>query len=114
MNAADLHELVELTARLAALATRLATATLDPTEHVSEVDAARIAGTSVRALRDARRAGELVMYGRQRSRTVRRGDLAVWIESRKVKPLEGVDDADMDRRVARLAKGRRAHRRLMR
>ncbi len=107
MNAADLHELVELTARLAALATRLATATLDPTEHLAEVDAAKIAGTSVRVLRDARRAGELVMYGKQRSRTVRRGDLAAWIESRRVKPLEGVEDADMDRRVARLAKGRR-------
>jgi hypothetical protein len=78
----------------------------DPDEQLPEREAARFAGVSLRTLRDARRAGDLVMYGGQRSRTVRRGDLAAWIESRRVRPVEGPDDPDLDRRTARMARER--------
>ncbi len=37
---------------------------------------------------------------------MRRGDLDAWIASRQVTPIEGVDDADIERRVARLARAR--------
>lgn len=67
--------------------------------------AAEIAKCSVRTLREAGRAGELTLYGRQRSRTVRRSDLLAWVESRKVRPIEGPDDGDLERRMARLARG---------
>ena len=67
--------------------------------------AAERAGASVRTLRDAIRLGDLPAFGKQRSRVVRAADLATWIESRKVRSTEGADDADMDRRVARLARG---------
>jgi hypothetical protein len=67
-------------------------------------DAARIAGTSVRVVRDAIRAGDLVAYGRQRDRAVRRTDLDRWVESRRLRPVVGVDDGDIERRVLRLAR----------
>lgn len=69
-------------------------------------DAARQAGTSVRVVRDAIRAGELTAYGRQRDRSINPRDLARWVDSRRVKPIQGIDDADMDRRVERLAAAR--------
>lgn len=69
--------------------------------------AAERAGCSVRTIRAGIRVGDLPAFGRQRDRAVRADDLAAWIESRKVKPTEGADDADMDRRMARLAKGAR-------
>ncbi len=72
-----------------------------------EVDAARIAGVSVRTLRDARRAGELVMAGRQRSRTVRRSDLDAWIESRR-SPVATMNESAIDKRVARLERSRKS------
>jgi hypothetical protein len=64
--------------------------------------AARIAAASVRVIRDAIRSGELAAFGRIRDRAVRRADLDGWIENRKVKPIRGVDDADIERRIARL------------
>ena len=84
----------------------------DPDEQLPEHEAARVAAVSLRKLRDARRAGDLVMYGGQRSRTVRRADLVAWIESRCVRPVEGPDDPDMRARFARherarTSKGRR-------
>lgn len=69
--------------------------------------AAAEARCSVRALTAARRAGELAMYGTQRTRTVRRSDLAAWIGSRRVRPVAGVDDADMRRRMRNLEGSRR-------
>jgi hypothetical protein len=39
---------------------------------------------------------------------VRHADLAAWIASRKLKPVEGIDDADIARRVHRLAQLKRA------
>lgn len=91
---------------------RLARAALDevpgePSAIVPIVEAARVAGTSVRVVRDAIRAGDLTAYGKQRDRGVRRRDLDVWIETRQLRPVAGVDDADMDRRVRRLVAGRR-------
>jgi len=71
-------------------------------------EAATLAQCSVRTLRDARRAGELAAYGKQRSRAVRRSDLLAWIDSRRVRPVVGVDDDAMDRRIARLERARAA------
>lgn len=92
---------------------RLARAAVE--DHADDADAlvpiataALHAKCSVRTLTAARRAGELTMFGKQRSRTVRRSDLEAWIESRRVAPVAGPDDADMQRRMARLAKGRAA------
>jgi hypothetical protein len=78
----------------------------DGTALLPLAEAARIAATSVRVLRDAIRARELPAVGRQRDRAVRRPDLEKWIASRAVRPVEGPSDADLDRRVAQLAKNR--------
>lgn len=67
-------------------------------------EAAAIAKCSLRTLRDAHRAGEVVLFGKQRSRTVRRADLEAWIESRRVKPSRSVDDHDIERRMLRIAR----------
>ncbi len=68
------------------------------------------AATSPRVVRDAIRRGELAAFGRMRDRAVRHADLAAWIAGRLVKPLHDVDDADIARRVERLAQGKRAAR----
>ncbi len=104
MSASAVRELVEIASRLAALAVCLAKGE-DDSEMLTEGEAALEAKVSIRALRDARRSGAVVMYGTQRSRTVRRADLAAWIESRRVRPSAGVDDVDMARRMKRLARG---------
>jgi hypothetical protein len=71
-------------------------------------EAARRAATSTRVLREAIRRGDLAGFGRQRDRAVRLSDLERWVESRRLAPTAGVDDPDMDRRVARLLKRRHA------
>lgn len=70
-------------------------------ELVPLAEAARIAATSVRVLRAAIRTGDLPAYGLQRDRSVRRADLAQWIDERRVR-IDGVDDPDIARRVRRL------------
>lgn len=70
-------------------------------------DAARLAATSIRIVRDAIRAGDLTAYGRSRDRAVRTDDLRAWVASRRVKPVEGVDDADVALRVRKLARRRK-------
>ncbi len=72
-------------------------------------DAARLAGTSIRVLRDSIRRGDLPAYGRQRDRSVARTDLNHWIDGRRVRPVVGPVDADMDRRVTRLSRDRADH-----
>jgi hypothetical protein len=67
-------------------------------------EAARLAATSIRVVRDAVRNRELAAFGRARDRAVRRADLDAWIASRAVKPVRGIDDADIERRIARLAR----------
>lgn len=67
-------------------------------------EAAALAQCSVRTLRAASRTGDLAVFGKQRSRTVRRADLNAWIESRRVKPEIDVDDHDIERRMKRLAR----------
>ena len=57
---------------------------------------------TTRPILDAVRAGELKAFGKQRSRTVRRSDLLAWVESRSVKPIAGLDDLDIQRRIKRL------------
>jgi hypothetical protein len=64
-------------------------------------EAATRAATSVRVLREAIRHGDLAGFGKQRDLAVRRVDLLHWIESRRVR-IDGVDDADIARRVRRL------------
>lgn len=70
-------------------------------------DAARVAATSVRVVRDAIRAGALQAVGGQRDRAVRRGDVEVWIEGRRVVggKSKGDDfDEDVERILARRAR----------
>jgi hypothetical protein len=83
----------------------------DPAKMLPLKDAAQIAGTSVGVVREAIRDGALAAYGRQRDRAVRFADLAPWIESRRVKPVAGPDDADIARRFRRLARGVKKQRR---
>jgi hypothetical protein len=87
-------------------------ASLDMGEHL-DLEACRQLGKlkTARPIRDAIRSGELVAFGRQRSRVVKRGDLLAWLEARRVRPVAGVDDRDMARRVERLAKNRKPKRR---
>lgn len=74
----------------------------DGDDLLPEREAAELAKCSVRTLRDAARAGELDRYGKQRSRSYRRANLLAWIETRRVRPVAGADDDDIDRRVRRL------------
>jgi hypothetical protein len=94
----------------AILLTRRTTA--DPAEHL-DLEACRQLGKlkTARPIRDAIRSGELVAFGKQRSRVVKRGDLLAWLEARRVRPVAGIDDRDIARRVERLAKSRKPKRR---
>jgi len=74
-------------------------------------EAARLAATSIRVVRDAIRAGDLAAYGRSRDRAVRAGDLQAWVASRRVVAVAGADDADIERRMSRLERRRRPARR---
>ena len=78
----------------------------DGDDLLSLADAAELAKCSVRALREAGRAGDLTLYGRQRSRACRRSDLLAWLESRRSRPVAGADDADLAARMARLSRAK--------
>lgn len=85
---------------------RIARAAADDREESADsliplAEAARLGATSVRVLRAAIRVGELAAYGRSRDRAVRVGDLRAWVAGRRVVP--GADDADIARRMRRLA-----------
>lgn len=75
----------------------------DGDDLLSVDDAAEIAKCSLRMIREAHRTGALALFGKQRSRTVRRADLEAWIESRRVKPTSGADDHDIARRMRQIA-----------
>jgi hypothetical protein len=79
----------------------------DPATLIPVRKAACIAGTSARVVREAIRCHDLPAFGRQRDRAVRRADLERWIESRRVPTVQGPDDGDIERRVARIARARR-------
>jgi hypothetical protein len=81
--------------------------TADPTELLPLVEAARVAATSVRVVRDAIRSGVLPAVGKQRDRAVRRGELEAWIESRRA-PVVKVTDEQEQRIEARLRRKRRS------
>ena len=100
---ADDPRVLAVAAALVGLVDALASERRDggPDDLVPLVDAARLAATSVRTVRYAIRSGDLPAYGRQRDRSVRRADLARWVEERRVR-VEGVDDADIERRMRRL------------
>lgn len=96
-------------AQLLQIAAALLSEDVDPDEHLSLDEAADIAKLkSIRPLRDAARRGELVLHGRQRSRTIKRSDLMVWLESRRAPVERGVEDPDIEARMQRLARARRA------
>ncbi|MGD0529016.1 MAG: hypothetical protein ABSE49_28015 [Polyangiaceae bacterium] len=80
---------------------------VDPGELLPLVDAGRLAGTSPRALKEAARRGELELFGRERSRVVRRGDVLRWVQERRT-PIASVADPQQARVERRLA--RRSHR----
>jgi hypothetical protein len=105
--AAAFEAIADAADALARLARECANLSDHPSALVPLRDAARLAATTIRILRDAVRAGELVAYGRERDRAVRRGDLDAWIESRRVPTAIGPADADIDRRMRRLAQARR-------
>jgi hypothetical protein len=109
MKPAALHALADAAEALARHAREVASERPEAWDDalISVVEAARLAATSVRVVRDAIRRGELTAFGRMRDRAVRHADLAAWIASRALKPVEGVDDADIARRVRRLAQLRR-------
>lgn len=76
----------------------------DPAQLLSVKEAAGLAATSVGVVREAIRVGDLIAYGGQRDRSVRRADLDAWILARRFAPIAGVADADIERRMERLAK----------
>ena len=111
MKPAALHALADAADALARLAREVASEPVGAQRDdalIPIAEAARLAATSPRVVRDAIRRGELAAFGRMRDRAVRHADLAAWIAGRLVKPLHGVDDADIARRVERLAQGKRA------
>jgi hypothetical protein len=75
----------------------------DPGELLPVAEAARVAATSVRVLRDAIRAGLLPAHGGQRDRSVRRSDLDAWIATRAA-PVRRVEQGQAGRVEARLAR----------
>lgn len=93
------RELATIAASLVMLAKRCADDDGNDADALIPIDdAVRIAGLrSKRPLTEARRSGELVMFGGQRSRAVRRRDLMAWIESRRAPIVRDViDEADDD------------------
>ena len=109
MKQSALHALADAADALARIARAAAEeASDDPAALIPLPEAARAAGTSKRVVRDAIRAGELPAFGRQRDRSVRRSDLQRWVESRRVRVIEGPDDLDIERRVAQIARARAA------
>jgi hypothetical protein len=84
-----------------------ATSDLDPQEH-PPLERARALGhfKTTRPIKEAARAGELPMYGRERSRTVTRGEFLTWLESRCVPSVAGPVDKDIEARVRRLGRRR--------
>jgi hypothetical protein len=108
VSPAALRAIADAADALARLAREAAAEThTDPGTVVPLAEAARIAGTSTRVVRDAIRDGALVAFGRQRDRSVRRANLEAWIASRQVRPVAGVDDRDIEARIARLGRLRR-------
>lgn len=106
MSAELLAIAAALTTAAAALVRLSAASARDPDELLPLAAAAAEAHCSVRALSDARRSGALATYGTQRTRTVRRRDLAAWIESRRAPVYPGAANADMDRRMRNLKRAR--------
>jgi hypothetical protein len=112
MNAVAMLALADAADALARLARAAAQEVNDPDELLTLEEARRLAKfKTTRPIKDAGRRGELPLYGRERSRTVRRGEFLAWLEGRRAPVTAGPDDADMDRRVARLARRQRAKRR---
>lgn len=103
---AELADKIRLAApHLAALLAIFAPANSNPSpdEHLTIPECVRVSKRSRRMISEAIRAGNLPAAGRQKDRTVRRADLEAWIASRNVVHAS-IDDADVERRIARLAR----------
>lgn len=74
----------------------------DPGEHLS-LEEARVLGklASTRQIKEAGHRGELTLYGSERTRTVKRGELVAWLESRR-SPAAAVPKGQAGRVEARL------------
>jgi hypothetical protein len=109
MKPAALYALADAAEALARLAREAASDRPEAWDDalIPVAEAARLAATSVRVVRDAIRRGELAAFGRMRDRAVRHADLADWMAGRALKPVEGIDDADIARRVNRLTQRKR-------
>ena len=105
---ADAADALARIARLAA-PRRLESPTTASSSMIPISEAAWMAATTVRVVRDAIRTGELTAYGRRRDRAVRETDLRAWIAGRRVEPMAGADDLDMERRMRRLERRTRKH-----
>jgi hypothetical protein len=105
MSPDALRALADAADALARLARAAAEETVSADDHLS-LDEARVLARlrTTRPLREALRRGDLQGFGSQRTRTIRRPDLLAWIESRRMAPVQGIADADIERRVLRLAK----------
>jgi hypothetical protein len=88
---------------IAAILSLLQTPAPREDDLVPLAEATRVASTSLRVLREAIRANDIPAYGRQRDRSVRRGDLLRWVESRRV-VHSAIEDDDLERRMRRLAR----------
>jgi hypothetical protein len=105
VSPAALHAIADAADALARLArAALEDEPADASKLIRIADAATLAATSARVIREAIRSGALAAYGRQRDRAVRHADLMEWVESRRAKPVAGPDDAEVDRGIRRLAR----------
>jgi hypothetical protein len=87
----------------------LTTAATAAPDDLLSLEEARVLGKlkSTRSIREAGWRGELRLFGSERSRTVRRGDFLQWLESRRTPAVAGPADADVERRMRRIARRRR-------
>jgi hypothetical protein len=94
----------------AAVVVVIPTATEADPEQFLSLDEARALGKfkTTRPIKDAGRAGALTLYGTERTRTVKRGEFLAWLESRRAPVATGPDDLDVERRMRRLARRKRA------
>jgi hypothetical protein len=104
MRAGSIRALADAADALARLARSVAEDSETEDALISVRDAARLAATSTRTVRNAIRGGTLRAYGQTRNRAVRRGDLLTWIAERRSESVPGPENDDIDRRMRRLAR----------
>lgn len=78
-------------------------AAANDTDLLTLAEAAALAKCAKAGIRAAIHAGDLTPYGKTRDRSVKRGDVLRWIETRRAGPVEAPADDLIERRMARLA-----------